>query len=86
MNLHTYAGTRVNTVSAIASSVAYVTDLFPEFQFYVVPLGQSLMGVNLFNALGFKIHFATGEAIRSVEPSLRHTLYRKYPKFTSHDT
>ena len=86
MNLHTYSGTQVTTLGAISTSVAYVTPFLPDFQFYIVPRGQSLMGVYLFNALGFYITSATGQEIRSVEPSQRHPLLRKYPNLTSTDT
>ena len=44
------------------------------------------MGLYLFIALGFNINSATGEAIRSVEPSQGHPLLRIYGNLLSTDT
>lgn len=59
--LHAYGGTEIDTLGTITLSVSYSHVELPAFEFFVVKQGNSLMGLNLFDALGFEVRDPTNE-------------------------
>ena len=86
MNVQSYSGTPVNTLGAISCYRTYWTHFIPDFEFYMVPRGSSLMAVQLFNALGFNIISVSAEAIISFASVHRHHFPGNYTHLTPTDT
>ena len=63
--LQAYDGSGISVLGTVSVPVQYKHVRLEHFTFYVTN-GQSLMGVNLFDKLGFKLHDPKGERIQTV--------------------
>ena len=59
--LHAYGGREIITLGTVLLSVTYRDVVLPSFEFVVVKNGNSLMGLDLFDALGFEIRDSAKE-------------------------
>ncbi len=79
--LESYDGTEIATVGCMSATVQYGDVIVPDFQFYVSASGRSIIGVDLFDALGFKVTDPLDAHIASVEHGTSVTL-QQYPELT----
>ena len=75
MKLRDYNGNVVPTMGIVKLNVEYENRFFQNFEFYVVSNGQSLMGLDLFDKIGFSVTSPSGNKIYAVtsKPSTSHT-------------
>ena len=86
IRLKTYTGTPVPTIGVVQLPVQQGTTAVDSFPFHVVHNGRNIMGIDLFNALGYKITSSTGDAINSLESGNRYHLLAKYPELLNTDS
>jgi hypothetical protein len=74
LELHTYDGSSIKVLGCIRCSVQYGDVILHNFTFYVATSGRSVMGIDLFEALGFKMISPAGATI-SAETSVTLSQY-----------
>lgn len=79
--LQSYDGGDIVTVGCIRVTVQYADVTLPDFLFYVSASGMSVIGVDLFDALGFKVTDPLEARIAAVQQGTTVTL-QQYPELT----
>jgi hypothetical protein len=67
LELQTYDGSSIKVLGCIRCSVQYGDVILHNFTFYVATSGRAVMGIDLFEALGFKMISPAGATISAVE-------------------
>jgi transposase InsO family protein len=74
ITLYSYNGGRICCSGYVNLDVKIGDVTIPQFRFYVVKTGESMMGVNLFDAFGGKIHIGTIQILNvPTQPSMQST-------------
>ena len=69
IKLVSYDGSYIETLGCIQCSVQYYSSTLPDFKFYVT-MSNSVVGVDLFDALGFHIHDSRDVCISTVHSTV----------------
>ena len=84
--LSTYTGDAITTVGQVLLPVLYGSTTINSFTFHVVRNGENLMGVDLFDRLGFHILDHTSTTISTVQSSSSiQSILHKYPEIARYD-
>ena len=83
IKLSTYTGSPVRIRGLVHLSVKLRSKIIPSFPFYVVEEGDNLMGVDLFDALGFKVTSPEIGILASIES--KHPVLQQFPSLVKSD-